>query len=222
MTSFRAPLGIVVVILSPISVLGQSSKNVIALPFERCVVGAPLTATLTLDYEPTQNSSDPVKTHRDGTLYRNSEGRTRTELKYPNQPLWVFVQDCVAGFSYQWRVGDTAAIRIKMRQVGPPYRARAAPKLDDGENTAMIEGVPTRHSHRTLKETEGRIQQYVEYWYAPSLDLYLMEVMCSADIGKTTWRTSNLSLGEPDPALFQVPAGMSIKDDGPTPPEKPQ
>src|SRR5579863_3647442 len=119
MASFRIPLGMVVVILVPIIGLGQSSKNVIPLPFEHCVVGAPLTAIRTIDYEPTQNSSDPVKMHRDGTLYRDSEGRTRTELNYPNQPLSVFMQDGAAGFSYRWRVGDTAAIRIKMSHVGP-------------------------------------------------------------------------------------------------------
>lgn len=221
MASYRIALGIVVS-LFPVIALGQSSKNVIPLPFERCVVGAPLTATRTLDYEPAQNSSDPVKMHRDGTLYRDSEGRTRTELKYPNQSLWIFVQDCVAGFWYRWSVGDTVVVRGKMRHAGPPYHARAAPKLHDGENTVMIEGVPTRHSYHTLKETAGKIEKYAEYWYAPSLDLNLMEVFCTTNVGKSTWRTSNLSLGEPDPGSFQVPAGMTIKDNGSTLSQKSQ
>lgn len=220
MAFWRIPLGIVVVMLFPIIALGQSSTNVIPLPFEHCVVGAPLTATRTVDYEPAQNSSDPATMHRDGTLYRDAEGRTRTELKYPNQPLSVFIGDCVAGFWYRWRVGDATAVRIRMRQVGHPYDAITVPKLVDGKNTAMIEGVPTHHSYRTLKETEGKIEQYVEYWYAPSLDLYLMEVFCTANVGKTTGRIFNLNMGEPDAALFRVPAGMTIKDDGPTPPEK--
>lgn len=220
MASRRISLGIVVASLFPAIALGQSSKNVIALPFEHCVIGAPLTATRTVDYEPAQNSSDPVKMHREGTLYRDSEGRTRTELQYTNQPLLVYIQDCVAGFTYRWRVGDTNAVRIKMRNVGHPYYPMTAPKLDDAKNTVTIEDVPTRHSHHTLKETAGKIEKYVEYRYAPSLDLNLMEVFCTADIGKTTWRILNLDMGEPDVALFRVPASMTIQDDAPTPSDK--
>ena len=221
MASRRIPLAIVLVSVFPVA-LGQSSKEVIGLPFEYCVVGAPLAATRTLDYEPTQNSSDPVRMHRDGTLYRDSEGRTRTELKYPeqSQPLWVFIQDCVAGFQYHWRVGDSVALREKMKHVGHTYDTAAAPKLDDGKDTVVIEGVPTHHSYRTLKETEGKIEQFVERWYAPSLDLYLVQVFYTANVGKTTSRIFNLHMVEPDLTLFQVPTGMTIKDDGPIPPAK--
>jgi len=86
----------------------------------------------------------------------------------------------------------------------------------------MIEGVPTRHSHHTLKESAGKIEKYVEYWYAPSLDLNLMEVFCITDIGKTTFHTSNLNMRGPSAALFQVPAGMTIKDNASTLSQKSQ
>jgi hypothetical protein len=219
MASHRIPLAVLVVSLLPIVALGQNSKEVIPLPFEYCVVGAPLTATRTLDYEPTQNSSDPVKLHRDATLYRNSEGRTRTEFKYPDQPqpVSVFIQDCVAGLYYSWRVGDTVAKRWKMKHVGHTYDAKTAPNLDNDKDAEVIDGVPTRHSYRTLKEKEGKIEQFHESWYAPSLDLYLVEVFYTADIGKTTSRIFNLKMTEPDVDLFQVPEGMAIKDNGSTP-----
>jgi hypothetical protein len=40
-----------------------------------CVLGEPLSATETLDYEPTDGASDPVPMHREATLYWDSEGR---------------------------------------------------------------------------------------------------------------------------------------------------
>ena len=49
-----------------------------------------------------------------------------------------------------------------------------------------------------------------------------MEVFCTIDIGKTTFHTSNLNMGEPGAALFQVPAGMTIKDNGSTLSQKSQ
>jgi hypothetical protein len=160
--------------------------------------------------------------HREATLYRDSEGRTRTEFKYPDQPqpVSVFIQDCVAGLYYRWRVGDAVAIVWKIKHEGHPYDATTAPKLNNGKDAAVLEGVPTRHSYRTLKETEGKIEQFRESWYAPSLDLYLVEVFYTAGIGKTTGRIFNLKMAEPDATLFQVPAGTTVRDDGPTPPTK--
>ena len=114
------------------------------------------------------------------------------------------------------------AVRTKMRLVGHPSDAVTAAKLDDGKESVMIDGVATHYSYRTLKESQGKIEQYLEYWYAAGLDLHVREVFCTADIGKTTWRISNLKMGEPDAASFRVPAGMTIQENAPTPPDKSQ
>jgi hypothetical protein len=180
------------------------------------VVGAPLSATQTLDYEPMGNTSDPIPVHRDGMLYRDSEGRARTELKYPDQPqpLSVFRMDCVAGFRYWWRGGDTIAHRQRMRHPGPTIDKTNNPNERNNElDLVVIEGVATDHSHN-VTEIEGK-QQRIDRWYAPSLDLYLLFVADGFDLGKTTVRLSHLSMAEPDSTLFQVPAGMTIRDDGP-------
>ncbi len=84
MASYRQPLAVLVMSVVQTVALGQSANHVIGLPSFR-VAGEPLSATQMLDYEPTGNSSDPVAVNRDGTLYRDSEGRTRTELKSPGQ-----------------------------------------------------------------------------------------------------------------------------------------
>jgi hypothetical protein len=210
--TYRISLVIVAMSIVPNVALGQ---HVLGLTFGYCVVGAPLTASQTLDYEPMGNASDPVPVHRDGMLYRDSEGRTRTELKYPGQPqpLSIFLMDCVAGYRYWWRVGDTIAHREKMKHVGPTVDKTDAPKsLGNDKDSVVIEGVATHHSHR-VTEMEGK-EQISDRWFAPSLDLEMVSVFYRADLGKTTVRRFNLNLAEPDPALFQIPREMTIKDDG--------
>jgi hypothetical protein len=158
--SHRIPLAVFFMTVVQTVALGQSTNHIyghdIGLPFKYRVVGAPLTATRPLDYEPAKNSVDAVPVHRDATLYRDSEGRTRTEFNHPGQPLSVLIQDCVAGLYYGWTVGDTAAIRWKIRHVGHSYDRATAPKPDNGKDTVVIEGVPTHHSYRTIKQTGGR------------------------------------------------------------------
>lgn len=214
MACHRVLLGILLISLFPLPAVGQLSKQVMSLPFESCVVGAPITATRTLDYEPATNSSDPIRMHRDGVLYRDSEGRTRMELKYADHES-IFIQDCVAGVRYSWRVGGTVAVREKMKHMGHPYDATTAPKPDSGNDAVVLEGVPTRHSYGTFKQTDGKIEEFVEQWYAPSLDLYLLQVFYTPDVGKTTSRAFNLNRTEPDATLFQVPPGMTIRDNRP-------
>jgi hypothetical protein len=107
--SYRQPLAVLALIVIRTVALGQSANHVLGAGPPFCVSGEPFSATETLDYEPSENSSDPVAVHRDGTLYRDSEGRTRTELKYPGYPA-VFIQDCVAHRIYDWRVETQSCV----------------------------------------------------------------------------------------------------------------
>jgi hypothetical protein len=188
--------------------LGQSANHVLPAGLAFCVAGEPFSATETLDYEPSENSSDPVAVHREGTLYRDSEGRTRTELKYPGYTA-VFIQDCVAHRVYDWRVGDTQLRCGKMTGVGYVTDKTAAPERLD-EHSAVIDGVLTRHS-RSVKEDEGKIEQLTEHWYAPSLGLYLKFIFYRVGEGTTTSRILHLNRTEPDPALLRVPDGFTSR-----------
>jgi hypothetical protein len=216
--SHAIPLALSAVIVFPAVAL---RKNKIGLPSESCVAGKPLIATETLDYNPIGNTSDPLPLHREGMLYRDSKGRTRKELTYPGQPQWVFIQDCVAGVRYSWRVGDTEAVRSKIKHVAPVIEKTAASeRVDNDEDSLLIEGTTTYHS-RTEKETAGKIEELIESWYAPSLDLNLVFIFYHINEGKTTVRMSNINRVEPDATLFQVPEEMTIKDDVSPQPMKP-
>jgi hypothetical protein len=188
---------------------GQSTNHVIGLP-SFCVAGEPFSATRTLDYEPTEGASDPVAVHREGRLYRDSDGRMRTELKYPGYTA-VFIQDCGAQLLYNWTVGDTELRcgSLKNSGMGTVTDKTAAP-LRANEDVVLVEGVVTRHS-RSVREKDGKVELIYEHWYAPSLHLDLLQVVYGGDLGKTTDRIFNLNVEEPDAALFQVPEGFTSK-----------
>jgi hypothetical protein len=53
-----------------------------------------------------------------------------------------------------------------------------------------------------------------EEWRSPDLEVLVMTHHTDPRIGETTYRLTNIVRGEPDPTLFQVPAGYTIRETG--------
>jgi thiol-disulfide isomerase/thioredoxin len=185
------------------------------LPAEatRPLTRAPMSATRTLDYVPAENSADPVAVHVEQKFFRDSEGRTRYEIKYPNQLPTVDILDFVAHLHYHWTIGDDIVIRTPIRDPKPPRTT--LPDLP--ENPPLIEGVPTRYT-RTVRGADGETPEVIESWYSPDLHMAMLTIDDKPSTGKTTYRFQHVSRAEPDPALFQVPAGMTVQDPNHPPP----
>jgi len=182
------------------------------------ILGEPFSAVRTLDYEPTSGTSDPKPFHAEQATYRDSQGRTRSETKYPSQPETIDILDPVAHLHYHWTLGETVVLRAVLKEIVSVPPVQPSKKFDADE--PEIEGVPTRHS-RSTKQTPDHGAETIESWYAPSLHLALMTIIDSPTEGKTTYRFQHLSLGEPDAALFRAPSGLEIRDrDGAPPPVK--
>ncbi|MGA1983868.1 MAG: redoxin domain-containing protein [Acidobacteriaceae bacterium] len=199
--------------LVPTIALAQR-KHVFILQFGSPVAGEPLSATRTLDYEPAVNSTDPVAYHAEEKVFRDSAGRMRSEIKYPNQLATVHIYDFVGHMYYQWTVGDTVVTSARINEAVWGANLSAPEKLD--ADAPLIEGIPVRHTHAvTGKES---IEQSVDYWFAPSLHVDMVTVTDQPGVGKTTLRFVDVRVGEPDPALFRVPAGMTVEDNKQAPP----
>lgn len=84
-----------------------------------------------------------------------------------------------------------------------------------------IEGVEAEGARTTTTIPAGAIgnerpiQITTERWYSPELQLVVMTRHTDPRFGETTYRLTNISRAEPDRALFEVPAGYTIKDGGP-------
>lgn len=52
-----------------------------------------------------------------------------------------------------------------------------------------------------------------EYWHSAQLGLNLLSIRSSPFFGKQTFTITELSAGEPDPELFELPAGYTVHDE---------
>jgi hypothetical protein len=55
-----------------------------------------------------------------------------------------------------------------------------------------------------------------EYWVSKELNLTVKSVFDNPTTGRSAFELQDISLEEPDPSLFQVPAGYTVKDQNPT------
>ncbi len=85
----------------------------------------------------------------------------------------------------------------------------------------MISGVAatgTRVTRTIPVGTEGNsqpIQTLRERWISSDLQVPLMEKSSDPRTGTTTSTLANISRGDPDPGLFQVPTGFTTQKNGP-------
>jgi hypothetical protein len=85
-----------------------------------------------------------------------------------------------------------------------------------GEQT--IEGVRAQGNRETRTIPAGKIgneraiEIVSETWYSPDLHMIVQSRHSDPRTGETVYRLSNLVVGEPDPSLFQLPAGVTVDD----------
>jgi hypothetical protein len=82
-------------------------------------------------------------------------------------------------------------------------------------NIAGIDTVGARETTTTDAGTMGNDQPLTymsEYWHSEQLGLNLLSMRTSPFFGKQTFTVTELTAVEPDPQLFQVPAGFKVND----------
>jgi hypothetical protein len=62
---------------------------------------------------------------------------------------------------------------------------------------------------------EQPLQVITERWYSPDLSIDIQTQTTDPSHGSTTMTVSNINRSEPDPSLFQVPAGYALQQGGP-------
>ena len=81
----------------------------------------------------------------------------------------------------------------------------------------VIEGVPATGTRTTTVISAGAIgnEQPItvtsEEWYSPDFKVLVMTKHADPRAGDTTYRLTGITRSEPDPSLFQLPAGVTIK-----------
>lgn len=91
----------------------------------------------------------------------------------------------------------------------------------------FIAGVETEGTRNTVIYNPGvfgndrKVTVEQEFWYSPQLGLNLLSIRSDPRIGKQTFTVTTVTLGDPDPALFELPAGYKVVDVRPVAPPQP-
>lgn len=200
----------------------------------RVVTGAPFTATVTRETVQTLSNGTKVDQKANGTIARDSVGRTRQEMTLSNiGPLAAsgegaqiaFIRDPAAGKNYI--LNETKKTVMTMNR---PTRANddgrwaGRGKESRGENanvqttslgTKTIEGLTVEGTQTTRTIPAGQIGNdkpivitRVE-WYSQDLQMVVSSTRSDPRFGTTTYELTNLNRSEPAQSMFAVPEGYT-------------
>jgi hypothetical protein len=90
--------------------------------------------------------------------------------------------------------------------------------LHEDLGTQLIEGLETIGTRNSIIYNAGvlgndsKMTVEREYWFSEKLGLNLLSIRSDPRFGKQTFRATNVILSEPDPDLFELPAGFTVVD----------
>jgi hypothetical protein len=102
------------------------------------------------------------------------------------------------------------------RKVDDPNRPQFA---TENLGTQIIEGIPAEGSRHTTTWSVGAIgndrpiTNTYETWKSPDLKEIILSKSDDPRSGESTNKLVNIDRSEPDPSLFEVPAGYTVKDE---------
>ena len=193
------------------------------------VEGAPFTLTVETQSDVTPQFGPKVGTQR---ILRDSAGRQRYEAPVMDgvpRSATVGIYDVVAGKYIQldmnaktaevgpMRVGRTVKLDVSAVISQPPATVAAGQTLLGTKEIAGLEAWGQR-TVQTVRRADGvEVTQDRELWRSTHYGIPLMQVIRN-ERGKVTQHVVSFVAGEPDAALFEIPAGFTVKD-APPPPE---
>jgi hypothetical protein len=119
--------------------------------------------------------------------------------------------------------GPEHAFGMKMQGPDRVFRFQHGAKNDVDQKTEslgkqMIEGVEAEGTRTTITIPAGEIGNELpilivsERWYSSELQIPVLTKNSDPRFGETTYRVINIRKEDPDPSLFQVPAGYKIEN----------
>ena len=113
---------------------------------------------------------------------------------------------------------STSTIYKPMSQRTGPLPGDQGSAIHEDLGKRLIAGVETDGTHDTLIYNPGvygndrQMTVENEFWWSPQIGLNLLSIKNDPRVGKQTFTVTELVLGDPDPALFQVPEGFKMVD----------
>jgi hypothetical protein len=198
------------------------------------VTGAPYSATETLQRQQTLSNGNQISTNSQTSVYRDSQGRIRTEEtitppassgQAPYTVVTIF--DPVGGYEY---VLNSSTMTGRQRPLPPAPTGASATKpappvrpnvTTTNLGTQVINGVTATGTQRTETIPAGAIgnAQPIEVvritWVSTDLKVPVEIKTSDPRFGTTDMELTNIIQAEPNASLFVVPSGYTLQQGGP-------
>lgn len=205
----------------------------------RAVAGAPFSADVVSQSTQVQADGASVTRETHGKMFRDSAGRTRSETELQSSAAGVarrlvtiidpvegtsMVLDVAAKSATVFHLPAASAINAnKMRLAATMQAGRASvrqltPPGTEDLGSMMMEGFAVTGTRRAGAADAGAAKGaaptiVTESWFSKELkiDLLVSRQGLPQSVRRTT-RLTNITPGEPDPTVFQVPADYTVRD----------
>jgi hypothetical protein len=205
---------------------------------------APFTATLATETVRYAADGATMTLANERRIARDAQGRVYQERWYlvpkgsnvKSEMNWIQIGDpkqrTLYNCSPQKHICDLVVYdpEIAMSTLSP--RKGTSGPLPNGEgnvvweelgnrNIAGIDTVGTRETTVTPAGIVGNdlpLTYMSEYWHSAQLGINLLSIRSSPYFGKQTFTITDLTAADPDPQLFELPAGFKINDQRKNPP----
>lgn len=190
----------------------------------RVITGRPFSATEERHFLQVLGDGTRIETNETNKLYRDTQGRTRTE----GQDGKATIVDPVAGFRVELDpAARTARYQkytvlagafdqfLRQQQSGTLNRNGVRSETAEGLGSQTLNGVTARGERLTQTIPAGEIGNdreikiVNERWVSENLQMLIKSTNSDPRFGDTTYELTNITQREPDAALFQVPSGYA-------------
>lgn len=202
----------------------------------RSLEGAPFSAEVVSEMVKAMADSTSSRHETRGKMFRDSAGRTRSDIELESSVAgaaprqFVTIIDPVQQMSIVLDVGrQTASVshlppapaasnsqkRAAVHAVRPNGAVHAAPSGAEDLGAMMMEGFSVTGTRRTRPIEAGAAPgktAVTESWFSAELKVELLATTQVSPSATRTTRLTNIVPGEPDPSLFQIPAGYAVRD----------
>jgi hypothetical protein len=201
----------------------------------RPVTGAPFSADIVWENTRVLNDGNRIVEERHGRIDRDSQGRSRCELEDARKTITVIeIVDPVAKVAIRLDPRNKLATVTHLPQT-PPATAPSSQPVAEKKPEKLPAAPDPRHTMQTLssRELEGLtvtgtrftniieaqqegndkpITTSLEEWYSGDLKLTLLSIRDDPRNGKMVDKVFNIHTNEPEPAVFRIPDGYTVKD----------
>jgi hypothetical protein len=187
------------------------------------VTGKPFSATRITKLEAASADGSSPAREISAKIVRDSSGRVRTETQVIHQPdghvdpgnVAVQVYDPVARTILSWTTQSRTATLIHLSQQ-PVVPASSSTNMEslgrqainsmDAEGERATQVIPAGSGYKEAATV------VTETWTSSDLKIPVRQTISDPRHGTTTAELSDISQDEPDAALFQAPAGYTVRD----------